>query len=264
MKNFLNQIKFIISKINVYFRYKKKSISCGIKWILFGKEISNFTYEIKNEKELLHVVQIITGTDYEVLKKLLNEINFEDNEFKNFLSDDFYSNYSKKKIFGRRLLWFLLIRTLKPDLVIESGVDKKLGSAILIYGLFKNYLEGHENSEFIGLDIENKKTSYFNLDNKNFINYKFYYEDTLSFLSKYDKRKKILYISDAAHNYDFENQEYNLIKKNLGAGSIIISDSNTGSLSDFSIQNKKKIVFFHEKVNNFWHNGAITGISYFY
>jgi hypothetical protein len=157
MKNFLNQIKFIISKINVYLRYKKQSISYGIKWILFGKEISNFTYEIKNEKELLHIVQIITGIDYEVLKKILSEINFDDNQFKNFLSDDFYSNYSKKKIFGRRLLWFLLIRTLKPDLVIESGVDKKLGSAILIYGLFKNYLEGYNNSEFIGLDIENNK-----------------------------------------------------------------------------------------------------------
>jgi len=264
MKNFLNQIKFIISKINVYLRYKKQSISYGIKWILFGKEISNFTYEIKNETELLHIVQIVTGINYEVLKKILSEINFDDNQFKNFLSNDFYSNYSKKKIFGRRLLWFLLIRTLKPDLVIESGVVKKLGSAILIYGLFKNYLEGYNNSEFIGLDIENKKTSYFNLDNKNFKNYKFYYEDTLSFLSKYDKKKKLLYISDAAHNYDFETQEYNLIKKNLGAGSIIISDSNSGSLSDFSILNKKKIIFFHEKVNNFWHNGAITGISYFY
>lgn len=264
MKNIFYELRFILSKINVYFRYKKNSIMLGIKWILFSKEISNFTYEIRNENELLHVAQNITSLDYPLLKKILDEINVEDNDFKKILTKDYFKDFSKNKIFGRRLLWYILVRTIKPDIVIESGVDKKLGSAILVQGLYKNYLENYKKNEFIGLDIENKKISYFNLQNDNYTNYKFYYQNTLDFLRKYKNKKKTIYISDAYHNYDFETQEYNLIKNNLAPGSIIVSDNNSGSLSDFSIKNKKNIIYFHEDVKNFWHKGGVTSVSYFY
>ena len=264
MKNIFSHFKFLLSKINVYFRYKKKSIILGIKWILFGKEISNFTYEIINEDELLHVAQNITSLNYSFLKKILDEINFTDDNFKKIFTENYYKEFLKKKIFGRRLLWYILVRTLKPDIVIESGVDKKLGSALLVHGLYKNYLENHKQNEFIGLDIENKKISYLNLKNKNSANYKFYYQNTLDFLRKYKSKKKTIYISDAYHNYDFEMKEYNLIKNNLAPGSIIISDNNSGSLSDFSIKHNKKLIYFHENVKNFWHKGGVTSVSFFY
>ena len=52
-------------------------------------------------------------------------------------------------------------------------------------------------------------------------------------------KKKILYISDAKHDPEFEKKEYNLISKNLIKNSIIISD-NELTLSEFSILNNKK------------------------
>ena len=37
--------------------------------------------------------------------------------------------------------------------------------------------------------------------------YKFIFEDTLKFLRNFNDKKKIIYISDAEHNYDFELKE---------------------------------------------------------
>jgi len=98
MKNIFSHFKFLLSKINVYFRYKKKSIILGIKWILFGKEISNFTYEIINEDELLHVAQNITSLNYSFLKKILDEINFTDDNFKKIFTENYYKEFLKKNI----------------------------------------------------------------------------------------------------------------------------------------------------------------------
>lgn len=48
-----NYIKFIISKINIILRYKKNNFLNILHYIFYGKEICNFTYEIKNEKYLI-------------------------------------------------------------------------------------------------------------------------------------------------------------------------------------------------------------------
>jgi len=264
LSKIFKSFKFFISKINVYFRYKKKRIVLALNWIFFSKEISNFTYEIENQNEIVHTCEIITGLNYDFLKDILNEIDFNNTEFRNFFSKEYYENYPNKNIFGRRLLWYLLVRSLKPELVIESGIDKGMGSCLLIYAQYKNSLEENKDFEFIGTDIKKKDNFCFNLKNKKYEKYKFIFEDTLNFLSKFNGKKKIIYISDAEHNYDFELKEFNLIKKNLSNNSLIISDNNSGSLSKFSILNNKKLIYFHEKSKNFWYHGATTSVSYFY
>ena len=57
---------------------------------------------------------------------------------KDFFTNEFFSSNGRKNIFGRRLIWYLLARTMKPNLIIESGIDKGLGSSLLCYAQFKN------------------------------------------------------------------------------------------------------------------------------
>ena len=261
---FFNNLKFFISKINVYLKYKKKSIPLAFHWFFFGQDISNFTYEIENYNELIHTCHTITSVPFEELQKILEEINFNNEEFKKFFSEDFYKKYEKKNIFGRRLVWYILVRALKPELVIESGIDRGLGSCLLIYAQYKNSCETKENFEYIGTDIVKKNQFCFNLKNNKFNKFKFIFDDTLNFLSTFNDKKKIIYISDAEHNFDFELKEFNEIKKNLATNSLLISDNNSGSLSQFSITNKKKLTYFNEKSKNFWYKGAVTSVSYFY
>ena len=162
------------------------------------------------------------------------------------------------------IILYLLARTIKPNLIIESGIDKGLGSSLLCYAQFKNREEKQNDYRYIGVDIAKKNKFYFDKKNNLFSNFEFIYEDSIKFLNKFSEKNKIMYISDAEHNYDFEIKEYNLIKKQFKNGSIIISDNNSGSLNDFSKTNNKKISKFKEKSKNFWYKGATTTISYFY
>ena len=67
-----NYIKFIISKINIILRYKKNNFLNIFHYIFYEKEISNFTYEIKNEKEIIDIIKVITNENENKIKEILN------------------------------------------------------------------------------------------------------------------------------------------------------------------------------------------------
>ncbi len=261
--NFLQKIKFVFVKINIYLRYNKNFKEI-FKWILTGKEITNFTYPIKNENELIHVANIITSQDYEIIKKIIKELDIKNNELKLFFTDHFFKEVEDPKKFGRRILWYILARLIKPEVIIESGVFKGLGTGLLIFALHKNSIENTTTKpEFIGLDIK-LKNLFYNENSQSNVNVKLVENDSIKFLENYNDKKKILYISDADHSYDFEIMEYKLIKKNFTPGSIIISDTGSKSLSDFSLSNNKKMICFSENPDKHWYQGAKCSVSYDY
>ena len=65
-------------------------------WLFFGKDISNFTYEIENFNELIHTCQTITDMPFEKLQKILAEINFIMKNLKVFFQMIFMKNIIKK------------------------------------------------------------------------------------------------------------------------------------------------------------------------
>ncbi len=259
-----NRLKFFISKINIILRYKKSKISHIIKWIFFGKEISNFVYEIENQEEIIEIVNVITGIKFEKLNAILKEIDPKNEDFRSFFSENYFKDFSNKIIFGRRMIWYLIVRVMKPTIVIESGVERALGSGLLIYALYMNHKEDNIENEFIGIDIKEIKKPYFNFENKKYLNYKFNTNDSIDFIKNFNRKSKIVYISDAEHNYDFELEEYTEIQLKMLEGSIIISDNNSGALSEFSRKHNKNMLIFKESPKNTWYNGATASISYFY
>ena len=260
---FFKKIIFIVSKINVYLKYQKK-IKEAIKWILFGKEITNFTYGLKNINELIHAANSITNLDYEKIKEIVDEIKIDNEEFRLFFTDRFFEEFTDTKFFGRRILWYIIARAMKPETIIESGVFQGLGSSLLVYALYKNSQEvNFTNNNFYGVDIK-LNNLYFKNPNKEKMNIEFIEKDSLEFLRNFNHTQKILFISDAKHEYNFEIKEFNLIKKNMKTGSIIISDSGSKSLSDFSVLNKKKLVCFTEEVDKHWYPGSKCLVSYNY
>jgi cephalosporin hydroxylase len=264
----LNKLKFIISKINIVLRYKKKKLLIIIKYILFGNEISNFTYKINNLDEIIDIAHIITGKKKNSIKKIIEEINFKNNKFKNMFSAFFFKHFEKykidKKIFGRRIIWYVLARIIKPNLIIESGIEKGLATGLLTFACYKNNITNKKKSNYIGIDIKKNCNIFCNESNTLYKSSNIYYSDSLKIIKNLKYKKKIMYISDAKHNYNYEMQEFKLIKKNLKNGSLIISDTNSGSLRSFSEKNSKNLISFHEEVFNHWYNGAKTTVSYYY
>ena len=154
---------------------------------------------------------MLTGTGYKEIISILDEVNINNSNMKKVFSDKYFKRYDSD-IFGRRLIWYAITRIIKPDIVIESRVFEGLGSALLTMGLFQNFKENPKiRPKFIGIDIKLK--NYYLNPQFDKIDIELNEIDSIDFLNKFNEKKKILYISDAKHDPEFEKKEYNLISK---------------------------------------------------
>ncbi|MDD4220864.1 MAG: class I SAM-dependent methyltransferase, partial [Candidatus ainarchaeum sp.] len=165
-----------------------------------------------------------------------------------------------KVYFGRRIGWYAIVRAIKPKIIVETGVDKGLGSCILTSALMKNKSEGYPGY-YYGTDI-NPKAGF--LLTKKYSKYgELLFGDSIESLKKLNK-KIDLFINDSDHSAEYEYNEYLVIKSKLSKKGIILGDNceATDKLIKFSLENKRCFLYFQENPNNFFKNGAGIGFSY--
>lgn len=64
-----------------------------------------------------------------------------------------FKNFADTEIkYSRRIGWYIIARIIKPKTIIETGVDKGMGSVILSEALIKNEKEGFKG-KYYGTDI---------------------------------------------------------------------------------------------------------------
>src|SRR5262249_22765215 len=155
--------------------------------------------------------------------------------------------------FGRRLGWYVLIRASKPRLVIETGVDKGLGSVLIAAALRRNAAEG-KGGELRGLDI-NPQAGYL-------------------LAPPYDKFGKIVvgdslasiaaisdpidfFIHDSDHSEKHEADELKAVRDKLSAEALVLSDNanHNSKLLEFAEQTGRAFLFFSEKPKDHWWPG---------
>ncbi len=246
-----------------YLKYKRKAVR---KWLFTSKEHTNFTYKLteKNIQYLVHMIAVVLDKDfnsvYSYLEEALNDRELSDFIINKTKNSKFAYKADFRADFGRRLGWYCFARIMRPKVVIETGIDKGLGSVLLCSALKKNSEEGY-SGRYYGTDI-NKDAGYL-LDGvyKNFG--EILYGDSIESLKKFDK-KIDLFINDSDHSADYEYDEYLTIKDKLSEQAIILGDNcdATDKLSLFSKENGRCFLFFEDQPLNHWFEGSGIGISY--
>ena len=255
-----------IRRISIGSRYFNKKYLDIIKWGFTSREDTNFTYHITKDNlaYLTHTIAVVTKMSYSQIAEYIDEVQTDEKLRDTILAA--LENSSEKRFadkevrFGRRLGWYAFVRAIKPRIVIETGVDKGLGSAILCAALLKNREEGKEG-RYYGTDI-NPKAGYL-LEGKYRELGEILYGDSIESLSQLTE-KIDLFINDSDHSADYEYQEYLTIKHLLTEDSIILGDNShcTSKLADFSLETGRNFIFFKETPLNHWYPGAGIGISY--
>jgi len=272
MKKFLISLPLIGRFILFFYRFFKTSkyitaqIRNYFKWLFLSKETTNFVYDLeeKNKSYLAAMISNITGEHIEVVLKYFNEI--ENNlELLNHLKTKVAKSDESGKTdnnfkYGRRISWYAFVRILKPKIVIETGIDKGLGSCVLASALIKNKEEGFEGY-YYGTDINPKAGYLFDDVYKKFG--EILYGDSIESLKKFDK-KIDLFINDSDHSSEYEYNEYLTIKDKLSGSAVILGDNShcSNKLFQFSIENDRQFLFFKEERLNHWYPGAGIGISF--
>ena len=129
------------------------------KWLVYSRELSTYTYAItpNNRDYLIHTVAVVTGEAPEQVKKYFNELDLNVELKKKIISLINSSEFRYKKDarcdFGSRLAWYAIVRSLKPKLIVENGVDMGLTAIALCEALMVNHAEGY-SGKYVGLDIK--------------------------------------------------------------------------------------------------------------
>jgi hypothetical protein len=104
------------------------------RYVLSDPEIENFTYEIGNRDELCAWLDASVGGG-EYPRELWSNQRLE-RELQRRLK---WRLGSKRWLpFGRRAGWYGVVRALKPELVVETGIHDGLGSVALLAAVFAN------------------------------------------------------------------------------------------------------------------------------
>jgi predicted O-methyltransferase YrrM len=246
--------------------YFTRPLSNLLKWLVSSKEIANFTYHLedRNKRYLASLLAEILNLSFGEIMAFFREIE-EDEELAKHIStaterSDWSIIADKEVRFGRRIGWYAIARAIKPKIVVETGVDKGLGSCVLTAALKRNSQEGHPG-RYYGIDIDPKAGYLLTGDYANYGS--ILYGDAVDTLDKFSGIVD-LYINDSDHAAEYEAREYRAGANKLSEHAIILGDNChvTDKLLEFSLAANRHFVFFQEKPLEHWYPGAGIGISY--
>ncbi len=245
--------------------YNKKYIQI-LKWGIHSKETANYTYDL-TEGNILYLAQtiaVVTQIDSKKIVEYINEARNNTQLKEHILSETKKSplkEYADLRVdFGRRLGWYAFARVLKPKIIVETGVDKGMGSVLLCSALLKNKEEGFEGF-FYGTDI-NPEAGYLLSGIYSEVG-KILYGDSIKTLSQFNE-KIDLFINDSDHSADYEYREYITVKDKISEHAVILGDNShvSDKLAIFSNETKRNFLFFREEPSGHWYPGAGIGISF--
>ncbi len=246
--------------------YFRRPLFNLVKWLFNSNELTNFTYDLEesNKRYLAALITDITNVEFDTVMAYIQEIE-ENQELRSHIAtttakSDWAFMADPNARLGRRIGWYAMARAIKPKIIIETGVDKGLGSCVLTAALKKNKAEGYEG-QYYGTNI-NPIAGYLLSDE--YAHYgRILYGDSIASLSQLDVTID-LFINDSDHSADYEAEEYRIIENKLSDHAIILGDNSDGTdkLLEFSLKTNRHFVFFQEKPHEHWYPGAGIGFSF--
>jgi predicted O-methyltransferase YrrM len=262
----LGRFLLVIYRAKIGIMYLYRPVWELILWLFSSKETSNFTYALdeRNLRYLAALISDVTGCAladiFHYFKEISEDDGFHSHVLRHVRQNDRSLVAHGKVQIGRRIGWYAFARAVKPRVIIETGVDKGLGSCVLIAALKRNESEGHEG-RYIGTDI-NPEAGY--LLSGDFGNCgKILYGDSIDSLRTL-KQEIDLFINDSDHSPLYEAKEYETIAPRLSRNAIILGDNShcSDKLFEFALESGRNFIFFQEKPSRHWYPGAGIGIAF--
>ncbi len=227
----------------------------AVRHILFDREVTNFTYAIENLDELVDVLARGLNRPEDEIAALAQELE-DDDTLRRAVRDQLAtrSDRNRDAPYGRRTAWYVLVRTVQPRLVVETGTHDGLGSTVILRALARNALEGIQG-RLISIDLD-PKTGWL-VPEMLKSRYEQRCGDSLAVLETLPAERIDLAVIDSAHVYEYERRELELIAARSSPEAVVVSDNpGSGSFADFCAGRNANLYTFWERPKRHIHPGA--------
>ncbi len=238
----------------------------AVRWTFASREIDNYTYDLtrRNLDHLAATVALVTGIDSAAAARYIAELDDDDalreHLRRRTLAHPARHGADAEPRYGRRSGWYAIVRATRPRVVVETGVDKGLGTCVLAAALLRNRDEGHPGVVF-GTDIEPRAG--FLIGGPYDEVATVLYGDSIESLRALD-RTVDLFINDSDHSAEYEAREYEVIAPRLAERAIVLGDNAhvSDELFRFAARTGRRFLFFREEPAGHWYPGAGIGIAF--
>jgi predicted O-methyltransferase YrrM len=250
-----------IRLLNTYHAFGRAPIASA-KYLLFNRELDNFTYELANEAELARFIGRTLCITADEAAGYIDELQGDDGlraDIREHLSSRVDRNPTMP--YGRRLGWYAAVRASKPQAVVETGVHDGLGSTVLLQALSRNAADGFDG-RLISFDINPDAgwliPSFLRGRHELLIG------NSLDLLvPTLDGRLVDLFVHDSDHRYAHETAEFEAVFDVAREGAVLISDNAHGGTAfrDFCERHRLPFYLFIEVPVNHFYSGAGIGLT---
>lgn len=243
-----------------------RQLGAMLKWSFTSKEHYNHTYHLTglNLKYLASYVAVISGHPVSEITRYIRELE-QDDELSRILKERTLAspdrhNSDLEPRYGRRLGWYALVRATKPRVIMETGVDRGLGTAVLAAALRRNTAEGHPGLVY-ATDIIPDCGHLFAEPYKSFG--RILIGDSVELLKKFPEPVDI-FLHDSDHRPEYEWAEFMAIEPRLHATSIVMSDNSqqTDKMFEFAERIGKSFLYFQDQPLDHWWPGDGIGAAF--
>jgi predicted O-methyltransferase YrrM len=232
-------------------------------WLVSSREFTNFTYELtaENVVEMAWFVAAVTGLGFDesfgYIDELHNDQALLDHLRRAVADSPLRRVMDPEPRYGRRAAWYAIVRATRPQHVVETGVDKGLGSCVFAAALLRNADEGH-HGRLTAIDINRDAGALIGGEYASVIDLR--YGDSIAMLAT-STSPVDLFLHDSDHSYEHQSAEYRAIAGSLTENAIIMTDQGDLALSDYARSTGRRFLLFREVPADHWAPGGVLGVA---
>ncbi|QGN50403.1 class I SAM-dependent methyltransferase [Micromonospora sp. WMMD558] len=248
-------------------RYDAKVLSTSARWLVQSREHHNYTYDLTplSRNHLAWFVSVVCDIPVKQVRAYLDEIEADDNlrqHLQQAIAGAERRGLADKQIrYARRIGWYAIVRAAKPKHIVETGVDKGLGSVVLAAALLRNAAEGHPG-RVTSLDI-NPEAGYLAKVEPWSEVVDLVIGDSLASIAALD-RPVDLFLHDSDHSTAHERREFTAVEPKLAPGALLLTDNVTitNVLAEHAERTGRKFLAYRETPANHWYPGDGIGVAW--
>jgi predicted O-methyltransferase YrrM len=248
-------------------RHDLRVVGVSARWLISSREHHNYTYDLTpiNLDHLAWFVATVCAAPIGQVRQYLKEIAADD-ELREHIRDTTRAaarrGLADRDVrYGRRVGWYAMLRLLKPAHVVETGVDKGLGTAVLAAALLRNAAEGHPG-RVTAIDI-NPEAGYLVRTGQWAQVVDLVYADSITTLANLDRPVDV-FLHDSDHSLAHERREFNTVEPRLSPQAVLMTDNVASSavLPQYAERTGRRFLAFTERPAGHWYPGDGIGVAW--
>ena len=248
-------------------RHDARVVVTSARWLVSSREHHNYTYDLTalNLDHLAWFVAAVCDTPVGVVRDYLAEIAADEELRSHIVTTTAASarrGLADRRVrFGRRVGWYAILRARKPAHVVETGVDKGLGTAVLAAALLRNAADGHPG-RVTAIDI-NPEAGYLVRSGRWSTVVDLVYADSVATLAGLTTPVDV-FLHDSDHSVEHERREFTTVEANLAPGALLLTDNVTSTpvLSEYAAKTGRRFLAFTERPDRHWYPGDGIGAAW--